>query len=226
MTETSPVASVGWIKSTLRDRLATTSWPTSAPRSAPPVLGRRAAASSSRARSTRSRGTASRAASCSAGARGSPRPTTTTSAPARASPRDGWLRTGDVATIDEHGYIRLVDRTKDLIKSGGEWISSVELENELMAHPEDRGGGGHRRARTRSGRERPLACVVVEAGARRSRRTRCSTSWLPAWPSGSCPTTWCSSTRCPRRRSGKFSKKALRERFADFTPLPRLNSVN
>ena len=48
---------------------------------------------------------------------------------------DGWLKTGDVATIDEHGYIRLVDRTKDVIKSGGEWISSVELENEIMAHP-------------------------------------------------------------------------------------------
>jgi fatty-acyl-CoA synthase len=48
---------------------------------------------------------------------------------------DGWLRTGDVATIDPAGYIQLVDRTKDLVKSGGEWISSVELENEIMAHP-------------------------------------------------------------------------------------------
>ena len=48
---------------------------------------------------------------------------------------DGWLRTGDVATVDRHGSVRLVDRTKDLIKSGGEWIGSVELENEIMAHP-------------------------------------------------------------------------------------------
>src|SRR5690606_7343040 len=48
---------------------------------------------------------------------------------------DGWLKTGDVATVDEEGYIRLVDRTKDVVKSGGEWISSVELENEIMAHP-------------------------------------------------------------------------------------------
>ncbi|HET7482942.1 MAG TPA: long-chain fatty acid--CoA ligase [Actinomycetota bacterium] len=48
---------------------------------------------------------------------------------------DGWLRTGDVATIDKHGYIQLVDRTKDVIKSGGEWVSSVELENQIMGHP-------------------------------------------------------------------------------------------
>src|SRR4029079_12586679 len=48
---------------------------------------------------------------------------------------DGWLRTGDVATISPNGYVRLVDRTKDLVKSGGEWISSVELENAIMAHP-------------------------------------------------------------------------------------------
>src|SRR5690606_5500518 len=49
---------------------------------------------------------------------------------------DGWLKTGDIATIDPEGYIFLVDRTKDLVKSGGEWISSVELENEIMAMPE------------------------------------------------------------------------------------------
>ncbi len=48
---------------------------------------------------------------------------------------DGWLRTGDVATMDELGFVRITDRTKDLIKSGGEWISSVDLENALMAHP-------------------------------------------------------------------------------------------
>ena len=48
---------------------------------------------------------------------------------------DGWLRTGDVATIDGLGFVRITDRTKDLIKSGGEWISSVDLENALMAHP-------------------------------------------------------------------------------------------
>ena len=49
---------------------------------------------------------------------------------------DGWFRTGDVATIDAEGYMQIVDRTKDLIKSGGEWISTVDLENALMAHPD------------------------------------------------------------------------------------------
>src|SRR6266853_2062819 len=49
---------------------------------------------------------------------------------------DGWLRTGDVGTMDEQGFIRLTERAKDVIKSGGEWISSVELENVLMAHPD------------------------------------------------------------------------------------------
>ena len=77
---------------------------------------------------------------------------------------DGWLRTGDVATIDAEGYIRLVDRTKDVIKSGGEWISSVELENEIMAHPKVAEaaviGVPHPKWA-----ERPLACVVVKPGA-------------------------------------------------------------
>src|SRR4029079_19209591 len=76
---------------------------------------------------------------------------------------DGWLRTGDIATIDPEGYIALVDRTKDLVKSGGEWISSVELENEIMAHPAVREaaviGVPHPRWV-----ERPLACVVLRDG--------------------------------------------------------------
>ena len=100
---------------------------------------------------------------------------------------DGWLRTGDVATIDERGRMRLVDRTKDLIKSGGEWISSVELENELMAPPADQGGRRHRRHRRQVGRA--AAGVRRARGGRRAvRRRRSSTSSAARSPSGSSPT--------------------------------------
>ncbi len=77
---------------------------------------------------------------------------------------DGWFRTGDVATIDPHGYVKITDRVKDLIKSGGEWISSVDLENALMAHPAVAEaavvGVAHPKWQ-----ERPLAVVVKKEGA-------------------------------------------------------------
>ena len=77
---------------------------------------------------------------------------------------DGWLRTGDVAAIDERGYILITDRAKDVIKSGGEWISSVELENEIMAHPAVLEAAVIAVPDERWG-ERPLACVVPEEDA-------------------------------------------------------------
>ena len=77
---------------------------------------------------------------------------------------DGWLRTGDVAAVSPDGYVRLVDRTKDLIKSGGEWISSVELENHLMAHP-DVAEAAVIALPSERWMERPLACVVLKPGA-------------------------------------------------------------
>ncbi|MFV8834793.1 long-chain fatty acid--CoA ligase [Aquisalimonas sp.] len=76
---------------------------------------------------------------------------------------DGWLRTGDVASIDRHGYIRIVDRTKDLIKSGGEWISSVDLENAIMAHPRVAEAAVIAVPHPKWA-ERPLACVVRKPG--------------------------------------------------------------
>ncbi len=76
---------------------------------------------------------------------------------------DGWLRTGDMAVVNAQGYIKLVDRTKDVIKSGGEWISSVDLENAIMGHPKVAEaaviGVPHPKWA-----ERPLACVVVKPG--------------------------------------------------------------
>jgi fatty-acyl-CoA synthase len=77
--------------------------------------------------------------------------------------RDGWLRTGDVATMDALGFVRITDRTKDLIKSGGEWISSVDLENALMAHPLI-AEAAVIAIPDEKWSERPLACVVIKPG--------------------------------------------------------------
>jgi fatty-acyl-CoA synthase len=125
---------------------------------------------------------------------------------------DGWLRTGDVAVVSPDGYIRLVDRTKDLVKSGGEWISSVELENEIMAHPKVAEaaviGVPHERWV-----ERPLACIVVKPGEELTEedvleflRSRVAKWWLPDGV--------VFIDEVPKTSVGKFSKKTLRDRFA------------
>ncbi len=125
---------------------------------------------------------------------------------------DGWLRTGDVATISRAGYIRLVDRTKDLVKSGGEWISSVELENEIMAHPSVREAAVIGVPDEKWG-ERPLACVVAEDGEqldadalRRFLSDRVAKWWIPERVEFI--------DEVPKTSVGKFSKKTLRERFS------------
>jgi fatty-acyl-CoA synthase len=127
---------------------------------------------------------------------------------------DGWLRTGDVATLDAKGRIRLVDRTKDLIKSGGEWISSVELENELMGHPAIREaaviGVPHPKWS-----ERPLACVVLEEGATMTSQEVIDflSSKVAKWQ---LPDDVVFIDEVPKTSVGKFSKKTLRDRFADY----------
>jgi fatty-acyl-CoA synthase len=126
---------------------------------------------------------------------------------------DGWLDTGDIATIDRHGYVRLVDRSKDVIKSGGEWISSVHLENELMAHPDVVEAAVIGVAHPRWG-ERPLACVVVRPGV------DVTTAELVAFLAGSVAKWWLPDDavfvdQIPKTSVGKFSKKDLRARFAD-----------
>ncbi len=128
---------------------------------------------------------------------------------------DGWLRTGDVATVDPHGYIRLVDRTKDVIKSGGEWVSSVELENEIMAHPKVSEAAVIGVAHPRWS-ERPLACVVCKEGETVTREEiiaflepRVAKWWLPD--------DVVLVDEIPKTSVGKFSKKDLRDRFADYT---------
>ena len=127
---------------------------------------------------------------------------------------DGWLRTGDVAAVDARGRIRLLDRTKDLIKSGGEWISSVELENELMAHPLIREaaviGVMHPRWS-----ERPLACVVLEAGATLSKEEILEfiATKVAKWQ---VPDDVVFIDEVPKTSVGKFSKKTLRDRFENY----------
>jgi fatty-acyl-CoA synthase len=126
---------------------------------------------------------------------------------------DGWLRTGDVGTVDADGFVQITDRAKDVIKSGGEWISSVELENALMAHPDvveaavigvpdDRWD------------ERPLACVVLAEDAavtaedlRAFVGERVARWWLPE--------RWAFLSEIPKTSVGKFDKKVLRSRHAD-----------
>jgi fatty-acyl-CoA synthase len=127
---------------------------------------------------------------------------------------DGWLKTGDVATIDPDGYIHLVDRTKDVVKSGGEWISSVELENEIMAHPKVAEAAVIGVAHPKWS-ERPLACVVIMDGEELTKeevlehlQDRVAKWWLPD--------DVVFIEEVPKTSVGKFSKKTLRDRFADY----------
>ena len=109
----------------------------------------------------------------------------------------GWLRTGDIAAVDAEGFVQITDRAKDVIKSGGEWISSVELENEMMSHPDVVEAAVIAKPDERWA-ERPLCCVVLREGAARRHRSSWSTC-AGEWPSGGCPTSSPSCRRSPRR---------------------------
>jgi len=126
--------------------------------------------------------------------------------------REGWLRTGDVATIDGSGALRIVDRTKDLVKSGGEWISSVELEHHLMAHPGVKEVAVIAVPHAHWG-ERPVALVVCQPEARLSfeelrehLRPRVTSWWLPDAVHFV--------AELPKTATGKVDKKALRQTYA------------
>ena len=127
---------------------------------------------------------------------------------------DGWLKTGDVAVMEPDGRVRLVDRTKDLIKSGGEWISSVELENELMGHPKIKEAAvvGVPSAKWS---ERPLACVVLEPGQEMT-KDEVIGFLAPKLAKWQIPDDVVFIDEVPKTSVGKFSKKTLRERFADY----------
>ncbi len=126
---------------------------------------------------------------------------------------DGWLRTGDVGIVSPDGYVRLVDRTKDLIKSGGEWISSVDLENEIMGHPAV-AEAAVIAVPSEKWMERPMACVVVKAGQ------QLTAGELRSWLEPRVARWWLPELiefieEVPKTSVGKFSKKDLRDRFSD-----------
>jgi fatty-acyl-CoA synthase len=135
-----------------------------------------------------------------------------TDEPGRQFSSDGWLRTGDVGAISPLGYLRLVDRTKDLIKSGGEWISSVELENQIMAHPDVAEAAVIAIPHPRWG-ERPLACVVARPGQTLSRDDVLD-FLAPRVAKWQLPDDVVFIDEVPKTSVGKFSKKTLRDRFA------------
>ncbi len=126
---------------------------------------------------------------------------------------DGWLRTGDVGSIDALGYIRLSDRAKDVIKSGGEWISSVDLENALMAHP-DVVEAAVIGVPDQRWDERPLASVVVREGATLTPE-ELREFLAEDFAKWQLPERWAFIDQVPRTSVGKFDKKVLRRWYAD-----------
>ena len=129
---------------------------------------------------------------------------------------DGWLRTGDVGTLDAEGFVRLTDRAKDVIKSGGEWISSMELENFIMAHPavaeaavigvpDDKWG------------ERPFAAVVLRPDAAPVTPDELRAFLSERVPRWQLPERWAFIGEVPKTSVGKFQKTTLREQYASGT---------
>ena len=130
--------------------------------------------------------------------------------------RDGWLRTGDMGTLDARGYLRITDRTKDVIKSGGEWVSSIDLENAIMAHPSVLEAAVIGIPDPKWD-ERPMACLVVRDGVSKDESVvndvraflgdRVAKWWIPA--------SWTFIDAVPKTSVGKFDKKVLRAQHAN-----------
>ena len=126
---------------------------------------------------------------------------------------DGWLRTGDVGSLDQIGFVTISDRTKDVIKSGGEWISSVELENEVMAHP-DVFEAAVVAIPDERWSERPLVCVVPRPGAAAPSPAALLEFLGPRVARWWLPDQWAFLEAIPKTSVGKFDKKVIRAQFA------------
>ncbi|MFR9794552.1 long-chain fatty acid--CoA ligase [Streptomyces sp. MS06] len=135
--------------------------------------------------------------------------------PADKFSEDGWLKTGDVGTISSDGFLTLTDRAKDVIKSGGEWISSVDLENALMSHPDVAEAAVVAVPDDKWG-ERPLATVVLKEGATADftslRTFLAEEGHIARWQ---LPERWTVVEAVPKTSVGKFDKKVLRRKYAD-----------
>lgn len=126
--------------------------------------------------------------------------------------QDDWLRTGDLGTINKQGYLQITDRTKDVIKSGGEWISSVALENALMSHPQVLQAAVIA-IPDEKWSERPLACVVLKENEKVSPlelKNFLKDNFQKWWV----PEKWAFLTEIPLTPTGKINKKLLREKFS------------
>ena len=127
---------------------------------------------------------------------------------------DGWFRTGDVVTMDVRGYIKITDRIKDLVKSGGEWISSLDLENALVGHPKVAEAAVIAVPDAKWG-ERPLAVVVLKAGQSATQdelRDYLAPKFAKFW----LPDGYAFVDAIPRSSTGKMLKASLREQFRDY----------
>ncbi len=131
---------------------------------------------------------------------------------------DGWFRTGDVASIDPEGYVQITDRTKDLIKSGGEWISSVDMETTIMMHPKVLEAAVIAVPHPQW-QERPLACVVPKPEFKDQLGSKEIMEYLkPLVAKWWLPDEVVFIDAVPKTSVGKFDKKVLRERFKDWKP--------
>ncbi|MCM3731566.1 long-chain fatty acid--CoA ligase [Fictibacillus nanhaiensis] len=133
---------------------------------------------------------------------------------------DGWLHTGDVVTVDEEGFVKIVDRTKDLIKSGGEWISSVDLENAIMAYP-DVFEASVIAVPHPEWQERPLACVVLKEEAKGKTAKEDILEYLkPQFAKWWIPDDVVFMDEIPKTSVGKFLKRTLRDQLKDHYMTP------
>ena len=128
---------------------------------------------------------------------------------------DGWFRTGDVATIDAEGYVQITDRTKDLIKSGGEWVSSVDVENLIMSHPKVLEAAVIAVPHPKWV-ERSLACVVPKPGSALE-PGEIIDFLRPQLARWALPDGVEIIDAVPKTSVGKFDKKVLRERYKSWT---------